>query len=372
MTRRPVLLFAATVLASSVACQARQDRTDSAAASGTTAAGSISTAPPTPSELAMFAPLPATMAAPGVAPTAAQIALGRRLYHEPVLSSGHDVSCNSCHALNGYGADGRKVSFGDLGHAGSRNSPTVYNAAGHIAQFWDGRARTVEEQAKGPILNPAEMAMPDSAAVLAHMRASREYMAAFAAAFPNEAQPVNYDNVGRAIGAFERGLVTPSRWDRYLRGDSSALTPAEVRGFTTFARAGCSGCHWGTYVGGQMFQKLGVVKPWPALRDSGRIVVTKAPSDLYVFKVPGLRNVEKTGPYLHDGSIASLDSVILLMGRYQLGRELTPEQVSSIHAWLASLTGELPADYIAEPQQPKRQAAAPRPPRVSSNRRAMP
>ena len=323
------------------------------------AAGQLVTnidAPPTTTELAMFAPLPRMMTAPGVELTPARIDLGRRLYHEPVLSNGHDVSCASCHPLNGYGADGRRVSFGDLGHAGDRNAPTVYNAAGQIAQFWDGRSPTVEDQAKGPILNSVEMAMPDSGAVLAHLRGSHEYTLAFAAAFPGEKNPVNYDNVGRAIGAFERGLVTPSRWDRYLQGDSTALSAAEVRGFTTFTRAGCTNCHAGPYVGGQSFQKLGLVKPWPALRDSGRILVTHNVNDLYVFKVPSLRNVEKTAPYFHDGSVASLDSAILLMGRHQLGRELTPEQVASIRAWLATLTGELPAAYIAQPPRPEKKA----------------
>lgn len=313
----------------------------------------ISDAPATRAELALFAPLPRVMAAPGLVITSSQVALGRRLYHEPLLSNGHDVSCNTCHALNGYGADGRKVSFGDLGHAGNRNAPSVYNAAGHIAQFWDGRAPTVEAQAKGPILNADEMGMPDATAVLAHLRASPDYVREFAAAFPGEREPITYDNVGRAIGAFERGLVTPSRWDAYLNGDSSAVTPAERRGFTTFVRAGCVSCHAGPYVGGQSYQKLGRVTPWPAPLDSGRIKVTKQPSDLYVFKVASLRNVEKTGPYFHDGSVANLDSAILLMGRHQLGRELSSEQISSIRAWLGTLTGELPAAYIAMPPRPE-------------------
>src|SRR5574338_449491 len=172
----------------------------------------------TPAELSLFAPLPAELDAAGRTVTPAQAALGRTLFYETLLSDGHDVSCNSCHALNGYGADGRKVSLGHNGNPGTRNSPTVYNAAGHFAQFWDGRAPDVEAQAKGLILNPVEMGMPDSAKVLDHLRASRTYVASFRAAFPGQAQPITYDNVGRAIGAFERGLVTPSRWDRFLTG----------------------------------------------------------------------------------------------------------------------------------------------------------
>lgn len=347
-----VVLLGLALLASSASCRKAERAKPETAAAG----GEVSklAAPPTKAELAMFAPLPKVMLAPGMTITPTQIALGRRLFYENVLSNGHDVSCNTCHSLNGYGADGRKVSFGDLGHAGDRNAPSVYNAAAQIAQFWDGRAATVEAQAKGPILNPGEMAMPDSAAVLAHMRGSTSYVAAFKAAFPSEKQPITYDNVGRAIGAFERELVTPSRWDRYLKGDSSAITSAELRGFTTFTRVGCVSCHAGAYVGGQSFQKLGLVKPWPALHDSGRIVVTKKPSDLYVFKVPVLRNVEKTGPYFHDGSVASLDSAILLMGRHQLGRELTKAQIASIRAWFGTLTGELPAAAIAEPPRPEK------------------
>ena len=344
MPKRTTLLSLSLILG--LACRENTDHTS-------TGEVALSSAPPSRVELAMFAPLPRVMSAPGHPSTSAQVALGRRLFHEPLLSSGHDVSCNSCHALNGYGADGRKVSFGDLGHAGDRNAPSVYNAAGQIAQFWDGRAPTVEEQAKGPILNPGEMAMPDSAAVLAHMRASPEYVHDFAVAFPKDRHPITYDNVGRAIGAFERGLVTPSRWDRYLEGDSTAVTAAQLRGFTTFVRLGCASCHAGAYVGGQSFQKLGRITPWPALKDSGRITVTRQPSDLYVFKVPSLRNVERTGPYFHDGSVASLDSAILLMGRHQLGRELTATQIASIRAWFATLTGELPAAYIAAPPRPE-------------------
>ena len=306
--------------------------------------------------IGMFKPLPDRMTTPDNPMTPAKIALGRLLFHEPVLSNGHDVSCNTCHALNGYGADGRRVSFGDQGHAGGRNSPSVYNAAGQIAQFWDGRAATVEEQAKGPILNPKEMAMPDSVAVLEHMRGSAQYRAAFRAAFPGQANPVNYDNVGRAIGAFERGLVTPARWDRFLRGDTRALTDDEKRGFATFVNTGCASCHNGTYVGGASFQKVGLARAWPSLADSGRYLITHRPADLFVFKVPSLRNVEKTGPYFHDGSVASLSEAVRVMARYQLGKELDTAQVRLMVAWLGSLTGDLPARYIALPPLP---AAAP-------------
>jgi cytochrome c peroxidase len=356
------------VLIAAIACQPRQDakmttsKETAAAMVRESATGVVATdlrvVPEVrdgrlaPNELALFAPLPPRMDLPGQTPSAALIALGRALYYEQVLSDGHDVSCNSCHALNAYGADGRRVSFGHKGQEGSRNAPTVYNAAGQIAQFWDGRASTVEEQAKGPILNPAEMGMPDSAAVLQHLRTSTKYREAFRAAFGGQPNPVNYDNVGRAIGAFERGLVTPSRWDAFVHGDSSAITEAEKRGARTFVTAGCAACHSGAAVGGQMFQKLGLVRPWPTTPDSGRFRVTKNPADVYVLKVPILRNVEKTGPYFSDGSVASLDSAIAMMGRYQVGVALTKAQIVDIRGWLRTLTGEIPVSYVAEPPLP--------------------
>ena len=309
----------------------------------------------TSSERGLFGALPVVYAANGTQPSRAQVDLGRMLYYENLLSGGHDVSCNSCHPLNAYGADGRPVSYGDAGHTGSRNSPTVYNAAGQAHQFWDGRAATVEEQAKGPILNPAEMAMPDPDAVLAHLEAIPAYRAAFRAAFPGERNPVTYDNVGRAIGAFERGLVTPARWDRLLEGDRSALSRQEVRGAKAFVANGCAACHNGVLVGGGSFQPLGRAASWPAAADSGRFKVTGNPADLYVFKVPTLRNVARTGPYFHDGSVSSLDEAIRLMARHQVGRELTADQVADIRAWLTTLTGELPRAYIAQPQLPASQ-----------------
>ncbi|MBI3567839.1 MAG: c-type cytochrome [Gemmatimonadetes bacterium] len=308
----------------------------------------------TRTELAQFAPLPKQMANAKSPSTAPQVALGRKLYYETTLSSKHDVSCNSCHPLNAYGADGRAKSFGDHGQLGGRNSPSVYNAAGQVAQFWDGRAPTVEEQAKGPILNPAEMGMPNTAEVLAHLRESPEYRVAFKAAFPTDAEPVSYDNVGRAIGAFERGLITPARWDRYLEGDVGSLTLVETRGAKTFVAAGCASCHNGAFVGGGLYQKAGVARAWPTTADSGRLKVTGINSDLFVFKVPSLRNVAMTAPYFHDGSVASLDEAIRMMGQHQLGVELTDAQVKDIRSWMDSLTGELPVEYIALPQLPKR------------------
>ncbi|MCC6774940.1 MAG: c-type cytochrome [Gemmatimonadaceae bacterium] len=304
-------------------------------------------------ERALFAPLPVVVELPGQPATEAQVSLGRALFHEPLLSDGHDVSCNSCHALNAWGTDGRRVSLGHDGRAGTRNAPTEYNAAGHLAQFWDGRARDVEAQANGPILNPIEVGMPDSAAVLAHLRASPMYVAAFRAAFPAERDPISYDNAGRAIGAFERGLVTPAPWDRFLAGDSTAFTTEQRRGLRSFLNAGCQSCHAGINVGGDRFMKAGLINAWPCQADSGRYHVTNNPNDRFLFKVPSLRNIANTGPYFHDGSVADLSEAVRMMAHHQLGKDLTPEQVRAIVAYLGSLTGTLPLDYIAYPQKPR-------------------
>jgi len=300
-------------------------------------------------QLAVFAPLPASVPSVANPATPAKVELGWRLYYEKQLSADGTQSCNSCHLLDAYGADGKPVSTGVTGKQGGRNAPTVYNAAGHIAQFWDGRAPDVESQAKGPILNPIEMAMPSSGEVLARLGRIPGYREAFAAAFPGEPDPITYDNLGKAIGAFERQLLTPGRWDRYLAGDQSALTPAEKRGLQEFLTAGCQGCHNGAYMGGLTFQRLGVVQPWPIVSDLGRYSVTGTPADSMVFKVPSLRNIAETGPYFNSGSVASLDEGVRLMARHQLGKELTKDQITSIMAYLRSLTGEAPAKYMVPP-----------------------
>ena len=305
-----------------------------------------------PARLSGFQPLPAAMESGSNPITEAKIQLGRMLYYEKRLSKNGDVSCNSCHLLNKFGVDGDRFSTGHKGQKGGRNAPTVYNAAGHMAQFWDGRAADVEEQAKGPVLNPVEMAMPDAKSVVAVLKGIPEYVAAFKKAFPGQADAVTFDNMGRAIGAFERKLVTPSRWDKFLKGDKNSLTADEKEGFMRFTDAGCQTCHNGPYLGGRNYQKLGIVKPFPD-DDKGRIAVTKQPADEKVFKVPSLRNIEKTGPYFHNGSSTSLDGAVRLMAEHQLGRKLTDADVKLITVWLKSLTGEIPAEYVKEPMLPK-------------------
>ena len=311
--------------------------------------------------LRMFAPLPAMMTSADNLVTDSKVTLGRVLYYDPRLSANQKISCNTCHPLDEYGAEIQPVSTGHKNQKGSRNAPTVYNAAGHFAQFWDGRAPTVEEQAKGPITNPIEMAMPSQGAAVTVIKSMPEYVALFKAAFPQDRDPITYDNMALAIGAFERGLLTPSSWDAFLEGDDSALTDAQKSGFNMFAATGCQWCHYGPYVGGAVYQKLGVRKPWPSQKDQGLYQITKDENDKMVFKVPSLRNIKKTGPYFHDGSVATLDEAIRDMAVHQRGATLTGAEVKSIETWMESLTGQLPMSYIKPPELPKSTSQTPRP-----------
>jgi cytochrome c peroxidase len=302
--------------------------------------------------------LPAEAPNPENPVTPAKVELGRMLYYDERLSVNHDISCNTCHLLDRHGVDGLPTSTGHRNQRGDRNAPTVYNAALHLAQFWDGRAADVEEQAKGPILNSVEMAMPSEDVVVATLESIPGYTSRFAAAFPEDEQPITYDNMARAIGAFERQLLTPSPFDAFLAGDDSALTEAQVAGLETFLSSGCPTCHVGPVIGGAMYRKMGLVKPYPT-EDPGRQVVTGDEADLHVFKVPSLRNIAHTGPYLHDGSIESLEAVIRIMATHQLGIELSASQVASIRTFLDALTGEVDERLIARPELP---ASGPRTP----------
>lgn len=312
-------------------------------------------------QLSMFAPLPDTFPAKTGAATEDQVNLGRMLYYETRLSKSQQISCNSCHLLDKYGVDSKPTSEGHNGQKGDRNSPTVYHAAGHFVQFWDGRAADVEEQAKDPVLNPVEMAMPNAKQAVVVLKSMPDYVAAFKQAFPQDKDPVTYDNMGKAIGAFERNLVTPARWDKFLKGDQTALTAEEKTGFNRFMAAGCQSCHAGMLLGGNMYQKMGVVKAYPDQSDPGRAKVTKADADKQFFKVPSLRNIEKTGPYLHTGKVSALEQAVVEMADYQTGKQLSPEDTKLIVAFLKTLTGELPAEYIKPPELPKSTPATPKP-----------
>ena len=303
--------------------------------------------------LAIFGPaLPDRIESQENPTTQAKIDLGRMLYYETRMSKGNDVSCNTCHLLDQYGVDSLPTSKGHEEQVGGRNAPTVYYAAGHLSQFWDGRAKDVEEQAKGPILNPIEMAMPSEEEVVGVLRGIDGYGKLFAEAFPGEEDPVTYDNMARAIGSFERGLLTPSHFDRFLEGDEEALAEAEHAGLETFMKVGCTTCHIGPLAGGKMYQKVGLVHPWPNQEDVGLSEITGDEAQRMFFKVPSLRNINKTGPYFHDGSVAKLDEAVRMMGHHQLGVTLTAEQVDQVLVFLNALTGDLPVEYIRQPEMP--------------------
>ena len=301
---------------------------------------------------ALFEPLPAAAPNPDNPVTEAKVALGRKLYFDPRLSKEGNVSCNSCHSLANFGVDGLPFSPGDAGELGGRNSPTVLNAALHLAQFWDGRAEDVEEQAGMPILNPVEMAIPSEEFLVQRLSDVEEYPELFAAAFPEEDSALTYRNVVRALGAFERTLLTPSRFDDYLQGDRDALTTLEKHGLQKFMDLGCISCHNGVNVGAASFRKFGLMDAYwehtgSERIDEGMYKETQEEPDKYVFKVASLRNVEKTAPYFHDGSVERLDDAVRIMGELQLGAEISAEDVESVAAFLVSLTGELPPEVVA-------------------------
>ena len=305
-----------------------------------------------------FAPLPATAVNEANPGTAAKINLGYTLYYDNRLSKEGNISCNSCHNLQTYGVDNLPTSPGDDGTLGDRNSPTVLNSALHMAQFWDGREPDVEAQAGGPVLNPVEMAMPDEAYVVKRLKGIEGYNSLFKEAFPDDAEPITYNNLKKAIGAFERELLTPSKFDSYLSGDKTALSSAEQKGMKTFIDQGCISCHMTSLVGGNMYQKTGVYANYTetvgtAKDDLGRFVVTNNEADKYIFKVPSLRNVEKTAPYFHDGAVESLDEAIKVMGKIQLNKDITDEQAKEIKTFLGALTGEVPEEYTVSPVLPE-------------------
>jgi cytochrome c peroxidase len=272
--------------------------------------------------------------------TPARVKLGRELFFEKKLSANNTQSCNSCHAVdkNRGGVDNEPTSPGAFGKRGGRNSPTVLNAGFHIAQFWDGRAKTLEDQAKGPVLNPGEMAMPSEAAVIEKLKAEKKYVSGFKKAFPGENEPITYDNFAKAVASFERTLRTQDRFDDFLKGDDKALTAAELKGLDTFLSIGCTTCHSGPLLGGNDYKKLGILNAYENTSDKGRIEVTKEDYDEFVFKVPSLRNIALTAPYFHDGSQKTLEEAVQKMAWLQLGKKLSPEEAQGLGAFLRALS----------------------------------
>ena len=286
--------------------------------------------------------------------TDAKVKLGKMLYFDNRLSLHETQSCNTCHNLSTYGVDHLPTSPGDNGEPGDRNSPTVLNAALKTAQFWDGRNKDVEEQAGGPVLNPDEMGMPSEQAVVDRLKKDKTYRELFKAAYPDEKDPITFTNMRNAIGAFERTLMTPSRFDQYLSGNFNALDEQEKKGLKDFINAGCIACHRGSVVGGNMLDKFPQFGEYTdyiqgETIDYGKYEETKKESDKFMFFVPQLRNVAKTEPYMHNGSVKELDDAVKIMGKAQLNKELTDEQVKDIVAFLNTLTGEVPAEWMQPP-----------------------
>ncbi len=339
-------------------------RTATATAVALVCAVSISTAEELREQaLELFKPLPSTI--PAVQDnriTPEKIELGKALFFDPRLSASGVFSCNSCHNLATGGDDNLETSIGHGWQRGPRNSPTVLNAVLNEAQFWDGRAEDLKAQAKGPVQAGVEMAnTPDQ--VVATLNSMPQYVAWFKAAFPDEADPVTFDNMAKAIEAFEATLITPSPFDAYLNGDDEALTDVEKQGLALFMDKGCAACHSGVNVGGHGYYPFGLIeKPGAEVlpeNDKGRFEVTKTADDSYVFRASPLRNIAVTAPYFHSGRVWDLGVAVAIMGTSQLGEELNDNEVESIVAFLGSLTGTLPT--VTYPILPAETSTTPRP-----------
>ncbi len=271
----------------------------------------------------------------------AKAELGKKLWFDPRLSRSGFISCNSCHNLSMGGSDNLKTSIGHNWQKGPINSPTVLNSSLNLAQFWDGRAKNLQEQAGGPIANPGEMASTHTLAVDV-LQSIPQYRQEFARVYGSDKIDIN--RITDAIAVFEETLVTPnSRFDKWLKGDKKVLTAQELAGYQLFKNSGCVACHNGPAVGGASFQKMGLVTPYktdnPAI---GRAAVTGKDADRFNFKVPTLRNVELTYPYFHDGAAATLSEAVDTMGKLQLGKQFTRSENANIVAFLKTLTGDQP------------------------------
>lgn len=288
---------------------------------------------------AIFGTIPKAM--PGSENDSAdKIALGKKLYFEKRLSVNDKQSCNTCHdvAGKGTGVDNKPFSPGALeGTIGTRNSPTVWNAGFQHKQFWDGRAANLTEQAKGPILNPVEMGMPSEKAVVEKIAGITEYQSAFKTVFKDEGG-LTYHNLAEAIAAFERTLITRDRFDQYMAGDANALTKLEKKGLKTFINTGCIACHNGPMLGGGNLQKLGLVNAYTNQKDQGLFDLDGKETSKMVFKTPMLRDVARTAPYFHDGSVKTLEEAVEQMAWLQLGKKLSKEDTAAITAFLKSMT----------------------------------
>lgn len=292
--------------------------------------------------------------------TDAKVALGKILFFDPRLSEHGTLSCNSCHNVMAGGDDNRPNSIGMHDARGGRSAPTVWNAAYQSVQFWDGRAATLEAQAKGPITNPIEMGLSDATVAMERLKSIPDYLPLFKAAFPGANDPLTMDNVANAIAAYERTLVTPNApFDRYVRGDKTALTEQQVRGMQTFADLGCTACHSGANFSGPalptgvgFFMKFPTFagseydKKYGLLGDTGRHVATGKEEDKHMWRVPTLRNVALTAPYFHNGQVPTLEEAVQVMAKTQLNKTIEPAQIKDVVSFLTSLSGDFPAQTM--------------------------
>lgn len=296
--------------------------------------------------LDIFKPLPSTYPAVSDNPiTPEKIDLGKALFFDPRLSASGVFSCNSCHNLATGGDDNLETSIGHGWQKGPRNSPTALNAVFNDAQFWDGRAEDLKAQAKGPIQAGVEMANTPNQ-VVATLKSMPNYVEWFTAAFPDEADPVTFDNMAKAIEAFEATLITPAPFDAYLNGDDGAMTAEEQAGLALFIDKGCASCHSGVNLGGNGYYPFGLIeKPGAEVlpeNDKGRFAVTATADDSYVFRAAPLRNVTLTAPYFHSGKVWNLKQAVAIMGTSQLGEDLADSDVDRIVAFLGTLEGRMP------------------------------
>lgn len=284
---------------------------------------------------------PVTPIQPVTGLNVAEVELGKKLFFEPRLSRSGFISCNSCHNLSTGGVDNLKSSIGDKWQQGPINSPTVLNSSLNFVQFWDGRAADLQEQAAGPIANPMEMAFTHHLAVDV-LSSIPEYKAEFKTVFGTDT--ITIERITQALATFEKTLVTPNaRFDRWLKGDTHAINDQELRGYLLFKESGCISCHHGEALGGNSFQKMGLLEPYVTDNESaGRAGVSGKDADRMLFKVPTLRNVALTYPYFHDGAAQTLGEAVDIMGRLQLGRQFSQQEIDDIVAFLKTLTGDQP------------------------------
>ncbi|WP_245474177.1 cytochrome-c peroxidase [Bradyrhizobium zhanjiangense] len=305
----------------------------------------------------VFQPLPKDMATPEFPIAPERVELGRTLFFDPRVSVDGTTSCARCHQPSLYGTDGLAKPHGAHDKINPRNAPTILNAALQFNAHWRGDRKNVEDQATQALVGPTSFGNLDYASAMNRIKGIPGYLGMFERAFPGETDSVTPDNWGKAIGSYERALVTPSRFDQYLSGDARALSATEQRGLRTFLETGCTACHNGPGVGGGSFQKFGIVEDYwnetkSAEIDKGRFDVTHDEADMYVFKVPVLRNVAVTPPYFHDGSVNALPEAVRIMAKVQLGKDLAEQDVADIVAFLGSLTGELPDHFRNAPVLP--------------------